>query len=253
MIRRVDRALIALFLPLALVACGSGNDADRNLDSLDAELSDGNSAGNSRDPALMAALQDQIMVDPALAGQANHDAIRPPAQPYSAPVPLDGATGAAPVNGSTASETLKHAPEPSGSCTRCGAAQEAMTLGALAARQGDAGTHSCARGVQYSTGWAQRLPRDLPLYPDASVSEAAGSEGGACALRIVSFASNAPLQTVIDWYYTRATDAGYSAEHQADGDQHVLAGTRNEAAFALFITRRDDGGTDVDMVVNNGN
>ena len=108
--------------------------------------------------------------------------------------------------------------------------------------------------MRYSARWAERLPADLPLYPDARVSEAAGSQGGNCAMRAVSFASSAPLQKVLDWYYTRATNAGYSAEHQADGNEHVLGGTRgrDDGAFALFLTSRADGGTDVDLVANNG-
>ncbi len=252
---RIDRAAIALLLPLALVACGSGKEEDRNLDSLDAELADGNSTGNVRDPALMSALHDQIMVDPALAGQANADAIRPPGQPYSAPVPPDGAAPVAVAAATGTSETIKPAPAAqSGDCPQCAARRESLTLGALASRQGS-GAQACAANVHYSTRWALRLPNDLPLYPDARVTEAAGTEDGNCALRIVSFASSAPLQTIIDWYYTRASNAGYSGEHQADGDEHVLAGTRDRdgAAYAVFMTPRDGGGTDVDLVANNGN
>ena len=65
--------------------------ADENLDSLDAELTntvDANQPG--KDPALMSALQSQIMVDPALAQQANADAARPADQPYAAQVPAEG-------------------------------------------------------------------------------------------------------------------------------------------------------------------
>ncbi|MDB5703776.1 MAG: hypothetical protein JWN66_892 [Sphingomonas bacterium] len=259
MVRSRFRGLVVLALPVALAACGSRSDGDRNLDTLDNELVDGNSANASRDPALMSALQDQIMVDPTLAQQANNDAVRPPAQPYSGAVPPDGIAvppaGAAATTGAARSETLKKAPAPAADCPQCDAARESLTLGALAARQKDKRTSGCAGNMRYSARWAQRLPADLPLYPDARVSEAAGTEDGGCALRAVSFASSAPLQTVLDWYYTRATNAGYSAEHQADGSEHVLGGTRDrdDGAFALFLTSRADGGTDVDLVANNGN
>ena len=114
-----------------------------------------------------------------------------------------------------------------------------------------------AGGARYDevvSGALDRLPADLPLYPDARVTEAAGTQASGCALRAVSFASSASLQTVLDWYYTRVTSAGYSAEHQADGGEHVLGGTRDRdnGAFALFLTSRKDGGTDVDLVANNG-
>lgn len=249
--RSVFIALVAV--PLALSACHRQS-ADSNLDTLDAELSDKANAANARDPALVSALQDQIMVDPQLAQQANNDAIRPPGQPYSSPIPADTLAGGAQAKVDTS--TLKHAPDPrSGAdCPACTAADGAVTLGALAARQANRRTSACSANIRYSTGWATRLPADLPLYPDARVSEAAGNADSGCALRIVSFATSASYQTVIDWYYTRVTRAGYSAEHQADADQHVLGGTRarDDAAYIIYVSPRADGGSDVDLIANNG-
>ena len=139
-------------------------------------------------------------------------------------------------------------------CTQCAAAREAVTLGGLAARQKNAGASKCAASLQYSAGWAQRLPADLPLYPQARVTEAAGTEGGQCALRVVSFSAAQPMQNLLDWYYTRAVRAGYSSEHQVDGKQHILGGTRarDDGAYVLYMTARADGGTDIDLVANNG-
>ena len=106
------RRTLALFLaPLALAACGGGSDADRNLDSLDAELSGANSSGRAQDPAITAALRDQIMVDPQLAAQSNRDAVRPPSQPYSAPVPDVKGAPSAPADART-SEIARAAPAP---------------------------------------------------------------------------------------------------------------------------------------------
>lgn len=245
----------AFCAPLALAACAAANEADRNLDSLDAELADGTNGGSARDPAVMSALQDQIMVDPALAGQANYDSIRPPAQPYSTPIAPDmAAANAQPVADLSSSETLKSAPAPvrGQACSQCTAARESLTLGGLVERQANRGARACAGSISYSTRWALRLPASVPLYPDARVSEAAGTEAGPCALRVVSFATAAPLQRVLDWYYTRVSKSGYSAEHQAEGDEHVLAGTLGDSAYAVFATARADGGTDVDLVANNG-
>jgi len=258
---RVGR-FAAVTLPLAIAACGPRADADKNLDSLDGQLVDENgTAGNAADPALLSALQDQIMVDPALTQQANNDAIRPPAQPYSGAVPPDGIAAAPGAAGSIAgaqgadtSQAVKSAPAPQGDCPQCKVAKASYTLGALASKQSDGRTSGCAGGLNYSTGWATRLPADLPLYPDARVAEAAGSQSGHCALRAVSFSTSAPLGTVVDFYYTRATNAGYSAEHQSDGSEHVLGGTRGKdgGAYAIFLTSRGDGGTDVDLIANNG-
>ena len=91
--------LSVVMLPLALMACGK-HDGERDLDTLDNELVDaGAGAPNSSDPAMTAALHDQIMVDPALAQHSNANSVRPPAQPYSGgvpPVTIAQSAGAAP-------------------------------------------------------------------------------------------------------------------------------------------------------------
>lgn len=237
--------ILFVFLPLALAGCG-GADTTNNLMS-DAEL------GNAADPAVTGALQDQIMVDPQLGRQANGDAIRPPAQPGSGGVP-DDAVAANGAKLDTAGLMKTPAPARGKDCPQCKAAREAVTLGGIAARQPDARIKGCAGSLQYSARWAQRLPADLPLYPQARVNEAAGAEGGKCALRVVSFSAAQPVDALLDWYYTRAMRAGYSAEHQTDGAQHILGGTRarDDGAYVLFLTARRDGGTDIDLVANNG-
>lgn len=243
---------LPILLPIALGACQRKDDS--NLDTLDSELADRNNAANLKDPAVANALQGQIMVDPRLAQQANGAAVRPPAKPYSAPVPPDATTAG--NRAAVDASTLRHAPgaDAKAGCPDCRAADGAMTLGALAGRQRDRRTASCSGNIQYSTGWATRLPADVPLYPDARVTEAAGNAANGCSLRVVSFATAAPVQTVIDWYYTRVTHAGFTAEHQADGRQHVLGGTRAKdgGAYVLYVSPRDGGGADVDLVTNNG-
>lgn len=252
---------IALALALPVAACGQRDESARTLDSLDNELVEAGSApGNTRDPAMTAALQDQIMVDPALTQQSNADTVRPPAQPYAGAVPSDAiaqapANGAAGPDGIGTSVTARSAPPPTaGGCPGCDAARRSLTLGALASRQRDRRTAGCAGALRYSARWAERLPADLPLYPGARVSEAAGADTPACHIRAVSFSTDAALPGVIDWYYARTTSGGYSAEHQADGAEHVLGGTRarDGGAYVLNLTERRGGGTEVDLLVNNG-
>lgn len=113
-------------------------------------------------------------------------------------------------------------------------------------------TAGCAANVSHYAGGANRPTADLPLYPDARVVEAAGANRGGCALRVVNFATAAPLGKVIDWYFTRATGAGYSAGHRTEGPQHMLAGVRGDATYVVYVSPRTGGGTDVDLVVNAG-
>lgn len=242
---------LCLLLPLALAlaACGGGDSPERNVETLDEELAEG-IANNAGDPLLTSALQDQIMVDPQLAQKANADAVRPPGQPYAAPLPsTDVAAGPNPDPG-----PLMKVPAPiAGGCPDCKAAEEAKTLAALTARQ-MGGANGCIGRLRYAAGWANRLPKDVPLYPNARVIEAAGVQDGQCSLRVVSFAVPQAMPVLLDWYYTRVARAGFDAEHQSDGKRHVLGGTRarDGGAYVLYLTDRDGGGTNIDLIANNG-
>lgn len=235
-----NRFLILCFLSFA--SCGQPPAAQQDLDGLDRELAAA-AAGNARDPALTAALRDQIMVDPALTQSANTNVVRPPPRPDPLSAPAE------PVvvrpDGVTAAD-LSPTPAAKADCPACRTAAGALTLGELARRQSAAGA-ACAQRVTYSAGWATRLPADVPLYPDARVREAAGND--ACGLRIVSFASSAPVRRILDWYHARVTRAGYSAEHQAAGAQHVLGGTRGAAAYVVYVSPDPAGGSQVDLLV----
>lgn len=227
---------------LALAGCGQPPAAQQDLDSLDRELAAA-TAGNGRDPALTAALRDQIMVDPALTQSANTNVVRPPNRPDPLSAPPEPV--AARPDGVTAAD-LRPTPAAKGDCTACRKAEGALTLGELARRQSPS-VAGCAQRVTYSAGWANRLPADVPLYPDARVREAAGND--ACGLRVVSFASSAPAGRILDWYHARVTRAGYSAEHQAAGAQHVLGGTRGDAAYVVYVSPDSAGGSQVDLLV----
>lgn len=236
-----------ILIPLGcmlLAACGGTSDDNAQLNALDNELaamSDGNPA---RDPQLREALAGQIMVDPGLTQTSNANAIRPPNRPPSdqvpsLPLPAD------PVD----ARTLKPAPAASRDCPECQAAAGGFTLAAKVGQQ--AANAACISGLRYSAGWAQRLPGALAPYPNAQVAEAAGNDANGCGFRIVSLRTAAPATKVIDYYYTRVSGAGYTAEHKMDGAQHVLGGTRGAAAYIIYATPRD-GGTDVDLVVRGG-
>lgn len=243
------RWLLPIALPLALAACGGGTPEAKNLDSLDEELAEGIS-NNAADPMLTSALQDQIMVDPQLTQKSNVNAVRPPAQPYAAPVPSTEVAGGAQPD----MAGLKKVPAPAaGGCPECAAASDSVTLGALAARQGGRGA-GCAAQMRYAAGWANRLPRDVPLFGSARVIEAAGVQSKACSMRAVSFTVAQPMPAMLDWYYTKLSGAGFSAEHKTDGSQHILGGVRNRdgGAYLLVMTDRDGGGTDIDLIANNG-
>ena len=237
-----NRALLLLPALLVVAACGKPPAAQQDLDSLDKELT-ADASGNARDPALTAALHDQIMVDPALTQSANTNVVRPPSRPDPLSAPVEPV---APRPATVAAAEVKALPAATSDCPACRKADGALTLGELAARQTPT-AGDCTRTLSYSARWANRLPPELPLFPDARVREAAGSD--ACGLRVVSFASGAPVATVLGWYNARAARAGYSAEHQASGDRHVLGGTRGDAAYIVYATPAASGGSEIDLLV----
>ncbi len=210
-------ALLSAALLSALAACGS-KPATSDVNALDAALVD----GNGGDPALTAALHDQIMVDPALTQSSNANAVRPAPRPDPQAVPQEAGTGVKPV------------------CN-------ALTLGAIAEQI--PGTAGCAAAIRYSAAWSTRLPQAFPLYPDAAVAEAAGNDAGGCSLRIVSFQVSAAPAKTLAWYAARARASGYSVERS--GTTRV-AGARGGALYVVYAQPHDGGGSDVDLIVSGG-
>jgi hypothetical protein len=210
---------------LALAACGGGKS---DLDQLDNKLT----GKDATDPALTAALEDQIMVDPSLSSQANDKAIKPPAEPMQTPVPeAEGSTPA-----------------------KAGAAVQ--TLGGLAAEQAEIARESfngCGLNVQYSMDYAAKLPDDFPLYPQSRVAEAAGSDQNGCKLRALTLTAAAPLKAVAQHYAKAAAQAGYRVAAKSDPDGVMVSGKRAADGGAFYIILNAEGaGTSADLVINNG-
>ena len=225
--RRVLSSLCMGTALLVLTACGSDKPADDKVEKLDERLL---GKGNA-DPVLTAALEDQIMVDPSLSNMSNRNAVKAPDAPMTAPVPLE-------TTGTSA------------------ARPEAPTLGQLAAGQAKAARDKfagCGLDVDYSMGWANRLPADLPLYPRARVEEAAGSDMPGCKLRAITFTTPAPQRAVIDFYIGQSKRSGFASSTEAKGRETLVGGTRNDgAAYYIVVTPAEAGGTVVDLVLNNG-
>lgn len=243
MARKNALVLLAATPALLLAACG-GNDEK-------AETPKG-----TADSELASALGDEIMVDPDLAGQnqANsavsaglRDGALPPEM--TSPEALERARG----------EALKLVGGP-GRMKKAPAAQEVAgklpegSALAVASRAAAApgGNGNCADLAQYTMGWAAKLPAAFPVYPQGAVQEAAGTDEGACALRVVNYVTAVPLSEVIDFYYTRAAAAGFTAQRVKEDGDDVLGGTKGNASFVVYARALPKGGTEVDLVTNGG-
>lgn len=229
----------ALALPpiLLLAACGGGNDEAQN-----------NSA--DKDAAASSALGDQIMVDPDLATQNQANSAVSASSPNGAlppemksPEAIAHARAQA-LNLVGGPGKLRKAPkamEVSGSLPTDSAYRTAAQVAA------HPGNEDCTKKVDYTMQWAAKLPATFPVYPQGSVQEAAGTDDGDCSLRVVNFLTAVPLKDVVDFYYTRAANAGYKLQHIKDGDDDVLSGVKDSSSFTIYARQNASGATEVDL------
>ncbi len=112
------------------------------------------------------------------------------------------------------------------------------------------GGTNCESRVEYTTAWAAKLPGTFPVYPRGNTQEAAGTDEGGCALRVVSFLTPVPLKDVLAFYHTRALASGYSAEHVKAGGDNILSGTSGENAFVVYGRRLPSGVTEIDLITS---
>ncbi|WP_419826348.1 hypothetical protein [Sphingomonas sp.] len=121
----------------------------------------------------------------------------------------------------------------------------------MAARASAAGDGACLSRYGSQLGsdkaWAGKLPAEFPAAPNATITEAAGHDGG-CAIRIVSYAVRGTPDAALGWYAGKAKAGGYTADRADTGGDKVLAGTRGAAAFYIMAGAPQGGTTPVDLV-----
>ncbi|HZF46472.1 MAG TPA: hypothetical protein VEZ26_09055, partial [Sphingomonadaceae bacterium] len=80
----------------------------------------------------------------------------------------------------------------------------------------------------------------------------AGTDEGNCALRVVNYLTAVPLDEVVDFYFTRASAAGFTAQRVKEDGDDVLGGTKGKASFVIYVRALPKGGTEVDLITNGG-
>lgn len=235
-----------LMVAAPLGGCRDNPEAKADLSPLDDGLTNG-------DPAVKGSLEDKIMVDPKLVGQANQNSVTPGNRPVDGGVPglaagkaATSAEAAAALKAGKLLSAPKALPFEAG-CDGC-ATNRPVTIGAMARDQSKG---SCDGKLTYGHAWANRLPAAFKVYPRATLREAAGIAGGKCNIRVVNFQTAASLQAVLDYYHTMAVNSGYSSDHRVNGNEHMLGGTKGDLAYVI-MARKDGGMTDVDLVASGG-
>jgi hypothetical protein len=59
-----------------------------------------------------------------------------------------------------------------------------------------------------------------------------------------------PLDEVIDFYFTRASAAGFKAQRIKEDGDDVLGGTKGGSSFVVYARPIASGGTSVDLVTH---
>ena len=209
--------------------------------------------GDAMDPASQQALNDGLMTDPdlaatneagaALSGTGN-DAI--PEIDKSAQAIEAARTRAVELVGGSAN--LIAAP-----AAKQLAANAPDTKAMVAAAQAavSPGGANCANSVAYGSAWAAKLPAAFPVYPRGNTQEAAGTDEGDCALRIVSFYTPVKIDDVFAFYASRATAAGFTVEHTLKDGSNILSGTKGNSALVVYGKRLPSNVTQIDLVTTN--
>lgn len=214
--------LIACAAPLAiLAACSSGSDEDRDAGSMD--------------PASEHALNDEMATDPESGSSSDIDT-------SSRAIEAARSRAAEMVGGR---EELVNPGQP-----KRLAGTDTVTATMRQAATQMQGNGNCFADVEYTTAWAAKLPAEFPVYPRGNTMEAAGTDTGNCAVRVVSFRTPVPLEEVMAFYYTRAEGAGYDAEYVQVANEHVLSGTKGQAAFTIYGRRAGPKLTEIDLTAS---
>lgn len=202
------------------------------------------------DPAVVAALDDQILVDPDLSRQNQGNAALTGNVDHALPLPdtsfraLEAAReeARAIVGGRGRFRALPPADRQEAEAPLA----KRITIAARAAYAGV--SEPCLRSLDRGFIWAARMPAAFPVYPRGATQEAAGTDAGICAVRAVNFRTPIPLEEVLVFYHTRAIDAGFSSTLANAGEESVLSGTRDGASFAVYARSGPSGLTEVDLV-----
>lgn len=233
----MKRRLLATALPIALLAaCG---------DSAEDEA-----AGDAMDPASEQALNEDLATDPDLAGSNEANAAL--SGTGNAAIPnIDKSPRAIEAARTRAAELVggrsKLAKAPAAKALGDNAAPSKAMQAAARAAVGPGGAN-CGEKVEYTSAWAAKLPAAFPVYPRGNTQEAAGTDEGDCALRVVSFLTPVALDEVLAFYNTRAKAAGFSVEHVTSAGDNILSGTKGDSAYVVYGRRLQQGVTEIDLV-----
>lgn len=224
------RRSITLTVLLALSACGKDGEGSKRQPP-------------PVDPAITAALDAPLMIDPDLA-ELNEVSAAGSFASLSRALPLEDNSLAAIDAARIEAQQLV------GGATRMLNAPAARVVeqgkassAAIAEAQRLAEAGGCPARATTTAMWAARMPSLFPVYPRGAVQRAVGTDEGGCALRVVTFTTPAPRQEIVDFYYTAARTASFRTDHVRGPRDEAIGGTRGGAAFVVRLQEAAGGRT----------
>lgn len=230
----------AAIAAIALLSACSGSNGDQ-------------SEAEAMDPASEQALNDELLTDPDLATRSEAGAALSGTGNDAIPE-IDKSTRAIEAARTRAVElvggTANMKPAPAAKQLPADAPDTKAMVAAAQAAVSPGGAN-CANSVEYGSAWAARLPAAFPVYPRGNTQEAAGSDKGDCALRIVTFYTPVKVDDVFAFYASRATAAGFGVEHVVKDGSNILSGTKGNSALVVYGKRLPSDVTQIDLVTTN--
>ncbi len=219
-------------------------------------------AAIATDPVIARALHDPLMSDPDLASRNEANAAL--GAPDSHALPVIAATSAdasaareamrlellatgpipdlPPVQGEEDEDDENDTPAPPPLPPLGPMARPADLLAALGAPA------TCARRLKEDFALAASLPAAAALPPQGMVMQAGGADGAGCRIRIIRYASAAPLADVLQYHFARAKRAGLSGRRQAAPAAMIIADGKGGERLVVEARRAAHGMTGVTLL-----
>lgn len=204
----------------------------------------------ARDPVVARALHDPLLTDPDLASRNEANAaisfIDSAALPVMAPQPAEARKMVEVMRidlleGGPLTD-LPAAEAGPGGAVLGPTSDPADLLGAVDAPA------ECAATLREDFALAASLPPVAMIPPRAMVMQAGGTDAPGCGVRIVRYATAAPVEDVLHYHYTRAARAGLAPRRFAKPADSMAAGFQGGERIVVHLRRTPQGLTGVTLV-----
>lgn len=204
----------------------------------------------ARDPVVARALHDPLLTDPDLASRNAANAAIGFVDSAALPVLKPGPDEARKMVEAMRIELLEGGPLPELPAPQPG--EGGAGLGPMSGPSElltvVAAPETCAGRLREDFALAASLPAAAAIPPRAMVVQAGGADAQGCALRIVRYATAAPVDDVLQYHYTRAVRAGLSVKRFAAPAPSMSAEAAGGERLAVHLRQTPQGLTGVTLV-----